>query len=552
MRKRLVFLFIAISNMVSAQLLIDGRQAIYDSLTNCFLATIAENCFNNNTTLSVTTNEGWQLLTIDGQKTGPLHTFQSLNAEAKYTVSLLNNDKDTLTGTIMFTFLPIVQLKGTFGYDYANGTFQLIEPQTASGNELSAQIKWRGGSTNTEGKHKRNYKIKFDTDHSFFGLRNDNNWILDAGQADVFRLRNRIAMDIWNDMARKPYYADKEPSVRNGVRGKVVELFLNNEYRGIYNFSENLDRKQMKLKKADKQTGEIHGCLYKVKGYGYGNMNDTVTIMYDNHSEMWTNIEVKYPDLQDADTTDWSTLYHALHFVTFSTDDEFADSVSDYFDIPLITDCSVFIAVVNALDNRGKNVFWAVYDKAQDKKLTPALWDLDCSMGQEWVSEDIRGPEILFDWQLGLTKRLSKNNVLHFNDSLNHRYQTLRKDFFTTDSLISRYQYYYRMVKKSGAAQREEAKWSGDTDVRGMTIDFDQEIEYISKWITTHMEWLDGAWFPLDEWYDLYEAGIGDITLQQQSSVREGTYTLGGQRIPDTHNLRPGIYIRNGKKIIIR
>ena len=208
--------------------------------------------------------------------------------------------------------------------------------------------------------------------------------------------------------------------------------------------------------------------------------------------------------------------------------------------------------MVNALDNRGKNVFWAVYDKAQDKKLTPALWDLDCSMGQEWVSEDIRGPEILFDWQLGLTKRLSKNNVLHFNDSLNHRYQTLRKDFFTTDSLISRYQYYYRMVKKSGAAQREEAKWSGDTDVRGMTIDFDQEIEYISKWITTHMEWLDGAWFPLDEWYDLYEAGIGDITLQQQSSVREGTYTLGGQRIPDTHNLRPGIYIRNGKKIIIR
>ena len=82
--------------------------------------------------------------------------------------------------------LPIIKLSGNFGYDYQEGTVSIIYPDGSSQDELTAHIKWRGGSTNTDDKHKRNYKIKFTEDHSFFGLRNDNNWILDAGQADVF------------------------------------------------------------------------------------------------------------------------------------------------------------------------------------------------------------------------------------------------------------------------------------------------------------------------------------------------------------------------------
>ena len=34
---------------------------------------------------------------------------------------------------------------------------------------------------------------------SLLGMREDNNWIMDAGQIDLFRLRNRIATEIWND-----------------------------------------------------------------------------------------------------------------------------------------------------------------------------------------------------------------------------------------------------------------------------------------------------------------------------------------------------------------
>ena len=138
--------------------------------------------------------------------------------------------------------LPIIKLTGEFGYDYQEGIVSIIYPDGSSDNNLSARIKWRGGTTNAEGKHKRNYKIKFSEDHSFFEMRNDNNWILDAGQADVFRLRNRIATELWNDFATKPYYIDQEPKALSGVRGQVVEVYLNEEYRGIYCLTECMDR----------------------------------------------------------------------------------------------------------------------------------------------------------------------------------------------------------------------------------------------------------------------------------------------------------------------
>ena len=145
--------------------------------------------------------------------------------------------------------LPILKLNGDFGYEYQEGTIDINMPDGSTIDNLSGMIKWRGGTTNAEGKHKRNYKIKLDNDIQLFGFRKDNSWILDAGQADLFRLRNRIATEIWNDIAHKPYYANEEHDVLTGVRGQVVEVYLNDEYRGIYCLTECMDRKQLKIKK---------------------------------------------------------------------------------------------------------------------------------------------------------------------------------------------------------------------------------------------------------------------------------------------------------------
>ena len=423
----------------------------------------------------------------------------------------------------------------------------LYEPDKAYADTLQASIKWRGSTTNTPDKHKRNYKIKLKEDRKLLGMRNDNNWILDAGQPDVFRLRNRVAMDIWSDMAPPLYYAQQEPKARSAISGRVVEVFLNDEYMGIYNFSENMDRKQMKVKKIDAE-GNIRGCLYKAKGWGYPLMYDTLYVPTNNLSEQWDHFEVKYPDLADSDTTDWTTLYNAIDFVVMSSEQDFRDHVAEYFDIPVLVDYCIFGSALNAIDNYGKNIYWAVYDKTVDKKLTLAAWDLDCTVGQRWASQfnpDFISPHFLFDMTFGLTKRLIQLDVDNFVDKLNTRYAELRKGILATDSLQRRYEYYYDLITRSGAAKRETTRWSGDSDINGELMSFDYEISYIKSWLTPHLRDLDREGFPLSEQV-IPEA----ITPLVESPVRadEIIYDLTGRRVSPA-SMSKGIYIVNGKKV---
>lgn len=432
--------------------------------------------------------------------------------------------------------LPIIKLTGDFGYDYQDGTVSIIYPDGNSEDSLTARIKWRGGSTNAEGKHKRNYKIKFTDDHRFFGLRKDDSWILDAGQADVFRLRNLIATELWNDFATKPYYTDKEPDALSGVRGKVVEVYLNDEYRGIYSFMENMDRKQMKLKKFD-ENGLIRGVLWKSKGYD-SSMMTIVPESYDNKEPMMDVFEAKYPDLNDLDSTDYSTLWNAINFVVNSSDEEFRQHVHEYFDIPVIIDYYLFVYVLNALDNRGKNMYWAVYDQTKDKMITLAVWDLDISMGAKSAlqyDKDFILPEYDPGDILYLITRLKNLNVDDFNNKVRNRYVELRKTVFSIHSLQQRYEHYYDLLVTSGAAEREAEKWSMDSDVCGEIIDFDLEILFIKFWITRRIIQMDHIF--------LYNKSSITNTPAKQDDKFISIYNLQGQKMPTNQQLPKGIYI---------
>lgn len=548
----------ALAHTATAQLVIDGRAVLFDELTNTFLATVPSNCFGTTVTLSVSTGKEWQTCTIDGNSATGSLTFKNITSSRAFLVSYTSSSGQRNSATLRFTFLPLVQLQGTFGYDYAEGTLLLSSPDARQTDTLAATVKWRGGTTNGADKHKRNYKVKLAKNKSLLGMRNDDSWILDAGQADVFRLRNRIVMDLWNDIARPPYYIDQEPAARNGVSGRVVEVFLNNEYRGIYNFSENLDRKQMRLKKV--QDGQVRGCLYKGKSWHRTQMFD-VFDSYDNHSESLAGFEVKYPDLSDNDTTDWAPLIEANNFALQSHGADFQEHIADYFDIEPMIDYSLLLTVTNAVDNSGKNMFWAVYDKTKDKRLTLAPWDLDATFGQRWggllveSTTPYSSPSLLTDVDVNVFFRCYYYNVLQFNDRLNERYQQLRQDGqpFSTDSLISRVSHYYRIISDSGAASREARKWSGDSDLRGEEIDFDSEYLYICNWIVQHMQLLDRKALPVVYTQDFFEKqGLTQPLSDASHNAASPIYNLSGQRTQQSSRLKPGIYIQKGKKIIIR
>ena len=439
-------------------------------------------------------------------------------------------------------FVPQLHLKGEFGYTYSKGTVILIDLQNADTVTCTAKVKWRGASSNSVGKHKRNYRIKLTTDQSFLGMRKDKDWILDAGQADVFRLRNRVATELWNDFARKPYYLDREPKVLTGVRGKVVEVFLNDEYRGVYCLTEVVDRKELRLKKNNGNI--IHGQLWKSKGYGASLMSGDIPF-YDNTSDVWDVFETKYPEFKDGMQADYKPLWRSINFVSKSSDKDFKDSVAYYFDLPVVEDYYIFVQTLNAVDNIGKNLYMGIYDQQTSPMITFSVWDLDLSVGSIYLknySEKFISPEYPLE-NMNLIERLIRTDAAGFREKVRKRYQDARQNILSTDSLIARYRYYYELLKESGAAAREEKKWSGDTDVSGAEINFDKEINYISNWITRRMRYLDAHVFFLP-------TGLKSIT---NSNIKENEayYTLEGIKL----NGKPchkGIYIYKGKKVMLR
>ncbi|MCR4604055.1 MAG: CotH kinase family protein, partial [Prevotella sp.] len=313
--------------------------------------------------------------------------------------------------------------------------------------------------------------------------------------------------------------------------------------------------------KMDEETGRIHGCLYKgVSWEGTKMFGDFE--YYDNTKDTFYGFEMKYPELDDSDTVDWVPLMEAINFANNSTDEEFQQHIGEYFDIPVITDYNIFFNVVNAVDNSGKNMYWAVYDKDSTRCLTPAPWDLDATFGQRWggmlVTETDEGfynsPEFMLDFELMVTYRFYRDNFNDYIGQLNERYKQLRLPGqpLHTDSIIAIVDRYYQAVKRSGAATREEAKWSGDSDMWGDVIDFDTEYAYICNWIRHRMEFIDQTELPLfykKSYFD--ELGISNQMSEASLNGNNVVYDLSGRKVAagKRKSLKPGLYIRGGRRV---
>ena len=188
-----------------------------------------------------------------------------------------------------------------------------------------------------------------------------------------------------------------------------------------------------------------------------------------------------------------------------------------------------------------------VKDVTKSKKLTLAIWDLDASVGQYWQCSTPLHPNRVFpNTDLGvkdgfnLYHRLSSLNVDNYNEKVANRYHELRKTYFSEENLISRYQGYYDMLVKSGAASREETKWSEDSDIGGYPLNFKSEIEYIKNWIINRLNYLDTNQFPIS-------TNISEIH-QKENSVQKPIYNMLGQKVSNSYK---GLKIINGKKYYI-
>lgn len=413
-------------------------------------------------------------LTLDKTYTFVVPTV-SVSTTTSYEVKLQN-----ITYTAYFTELPVVHVDTRNEIVDSPSVYAKFWMSETAGTITKSNlgIEIRGGWSQTYPK--KSYELGFwdDTtgkvnrDISLLKMRNDNKWNLQAIYNEPLRSSSKVSNELWQDI-HQVYYKDREPDAKNGINMAYVELFLNNEYKGIYNLTERVDRKQLKLKKYN---NGIIGELYKGSDWG-GAVTFTGLPAFTNTSSEWGGFEYKHPEEQ----TDWSNLYSFVDFVKNSTDQEFYSKYQSKFNLKNAVDYYIFLNLLRASDNVGKNLYIAKYKTGEPYYYVP--WDLDGVFGNNWYgAKDNTTDDILSN---GFYKRLIKDNsAAGFNDMLTQRWNELRSTIITEDYILNKFKTNQDYLISNNVYQREESVWSDFT--------YDAAYaDYTAMWLKKRIVYLD-------------------------------------------------------------
>lgn len=412
--------------------------------------------------------------------------YAFMGTVASIEVGKMYEVKSTVTQKLYllyFTELPIISISTDFTIvDEPDvlANFKMIE---SNQNYLESHvgIQYRGAYTQTLPKKSMEFEFWADetgdesVDHPLLDLVETDDWNLQAGYNEPLRIRSNNNWEIWRIIDGDLYYQEQEPKAVNGIRMRYIELFVNDQYRGVYSLGEKVKRKQLRLKK---HNGEIQGELYKADAWSNATKFKGVT-NFNNDSDEWAGWEYKHP----KEEIDWSNLYDLIDFVANASNEDFYAQYDDRFHVDNLVSYYIFLNLIRATDNTGKNTYMTKYKKDEKYFYTP--WDLDGTIGNIWdgsrenVYNDILTNGIYDRVQHDCTE----NGFWH---QLKTKWATLRAGDLTHATLMGMFQDSHDVLFNNGVYSREEMAWSG------FNYPMD-ELTYMSTWLQNRFNFLDEA-----------------------------------------------------------
>ncbi|KFC23187.1 Por secretion system C-terminal sorting domain-containing protein [Epilithonimonas lactis] len=472
MYKYLSFILIAISTQIFASTIEIPKESYRIDKVKRLIV-----CNTNLSTLKFDTES--IKLKMENSEYKVLDQVTILKIGIRYTI-VLNQSFERYS--IYFTELPLLYVESDSQISDSPKVLSKISLIENNGTitTSNAGIEYRGATS--QNYPKKSFEIEFWKDNagsetldiSLLGMREDKDWNLQAIYNEPLKITSSTAWEVWKRISTL-YYIEQESKAKSGVDSKFAEVFVNNSYQGIYAIAEKIDRKQLKLKKNNET--EIRGELYKADSWETTAYYDLPP--FDNTSETWGGFEYKYP----KDLRDWSNLYNLHSFVINSDDETFYSQYKEKYDNKNLIDYFIFLNLMRASDNTGKNVYTARYDKNGKYFFIP--WDLDGVLGRVWDSsvENVTA-DILTN---GLyTRLLNDSRDDGFRSDLDKRWTELRSNTITVDHIMQILIDNFDYLKSNGALERDQIANSGST----ISSEY-EEFLYIRKWLTERIAYLD-------------------------------------------------------------
>ena len=327
---------------------------------------------------------------------------------------------------------------------------------------------------------------------SLLGMPEENDWVLYAPWQDKSMVRNILTYKLSNDIGR---YAP---------RTKLVELYLNDGYEGVYVLMEKIkrdgDRVDISKLNPDEISGDdvTGGYILKFDWFFTG---DNIGGFQSNVDGMTYNYHYPQPSDIVPEQEDYIIDY-IDNFENIMSSDNYTDIDTGY---PSIMNVSSFVDFI-LLQELAKNVdayrlsTYIYKDKESvDNRLTAGpVWDFNhgygnCDYGETWEVDNWLleynpegGDQMSFWWE-----RLWQDENFQYKAS--ERYTELRSTIFSEEHINSIID---SSVNELGdAVDRNFSKWP----ILGTYVwpnyyvfeTHEQEIDYLKSWISDRLEWMD-------------------------------------------------------------
>ena len=375
----------------------------------------------------------------------------------------------------------------------------------------------------------------------------ENDWVLYAPWQDKTMLRNILAYQLSNEIGK---YAP---------RTRFIELFLNDEYKGVYVLMEKIKRDNNRIDISKLNPDEIEGddltggYILKFDWYftgenigGFNSENDGNT--YNYH----------YPKPSDIVPEQEEYIQNYIsEFEDIMLSEDYGNDLTGY---PSMMNVESFVDFI-LLQELAKNVdayrlsTYIYKDKESiDNRLTAGpVWDFNhgfgnCDYGDAWEPENWLveynpegGDQMSFWWELLWQDESFKMKV-------SERYSELRSNIFSEQHIFEIID--DAVIYLGDAVDRNFSKWP----ILGNYIwpnyhvydTYDEEVLYLKSWITQRLDWMDSEILLLGTEEPFI---VMDYSLEQAYPNPFNPSTTISYRLPRDSNLNLSIYDVLGRKV---
>ena len=361
--------------------------------------------------------------------------------------------------------------------DYVECYIALNACEAFSNYAAPARIRGRGNSS-WEWYPKKPYRIKLDTKHKILGLDKAKSWVLLANYRDITDMMNTFVFEAAEWM-QLPF--------TNHTR--YVELFLNGEYLGVYQLTEQVQQGKNRVNVSDDK-----GILLAL------DVDDGPSVSPEANDNFWSSVYrlpacVKYPE--DERLND---------FVRDSVQEVFAQleqavQNADYQAFDSLIDVSSFIRylilqefVYNVELDAPRSIF--LHKDGDNKWVMGPVWDFDAGYDFDW-SNMYTGHTFFSSY---------RETVMGSNPyRRNGNYPSVSRfftDMFRSPEFVRQYKEEWNLIKDSlvernwqqaqryaqrlqqGAFQREAQRWPLSKDVS-------TEMNAMHQWLLNRLTFFD-------------------------------------------------------------